>query len=59
MSTIISIDDVKKHAKLATSKSDLARRLGVTKQYLVFFLKSRNITIETSLNFSIKKNSQA
>ena len=58
MSTMISIDDVKEHVKYASNKSDLAKRLGVTKQYLEYFLTSRKIKLETRLNFTLKKKSQ-
>ena len=55
MTTKISIDDVKKHISEASSKSALAESLGVTKQYLEYFLKSKGIRIDSRLYFRIKE----
>jgi len=54
----ICIERIKEHIGDATNRADLARRLGVTKQYLDFFMKSRGIVIESRLNFRLTQRSK-
>jgi hypothetical protein len=52
----ICIERIKEHIGDATNRSDLARRLGVSKQYLDFFIKSRGIIIESKIHFRIRQS---
>jgi hypothetical protein len=55
MSTKISLEDLKRKTPMASNKTELAGMLGVTKQYLEYFLKSNGLKIEAKLAFSIKE----
>ena len=58
MGNKISVQDIEAKIDYASTKTELASLLGVTKQYLDFFLKNKKLKIESSLSFKVmeKKN---
>ena len=51
----ITIEQIEEKINLAGSRTELAQILGVSKQYLDFFLKKNGLKIDSSLHFKINE----
>ena len=47
----ITVEQIEEKINLAGSRTELAQILGVSKQYLDFFLKKNGLKIDSSLHF--------
>lgn len=51
----ITVEQIEEKINLAGSRTELAQILGVSKQYLDFFLKKNGLKIDCSLHFKINE----